>query len=118
MATLTHSCASCTGESSSAAGALPVLVLIFSHLNIPDHQEFFTLNFLSDCVKRIEKGKARGRGKGDDVKKQSLSGGVCVSVLRALTEWMCLSVLRGPHEKKQEENQGLRHWVLSYHCFS
>lgn len=54
-----------TEESSTGGGALPVL-------DIPDHQELLTLNFLSVNVKRIGKGKARGRRKEDNAKKHSL----------------------------------------------
>lgn len=55
----------CTEECSTGGGALTVL-------DIPDLQELLTLNFLSVSVKRIGKGKARGRRKEDNTKKHNL----------------------------------------------
>lgn len=52
-------------KSLALEGALPVL-------DLPDHQELLTLNFLSGNVKRIGKGKARGRRKEDNAKKHNL----------------------------------------------
>lgn len=73
----------CTEESTTGGGALPVL-------DIPDHQELLTLNFLSVSVKRTGKGKARGEGR-KTMPRNTVS------------ERMCLSVLRGPSLRKQEK---------------
>lgn len=74
-------------------GTLPVPVLMFSHLSIPDHQELVNFEALEwQCEKnRKSGGGGEGEGRKTKAKKRSLSGSVC------------LSVLRGPSRRKQEK---------------